>query len=80
MILPLPDAFSSRRSRCHGWHTAAHIAVLVVGAWVAGIAWLRPFTAVEPALAAKSSDAVVDVSESGAQIVMRPRGRVSETG
>lgn len=69
--LPLP----------HGWRRAVHVAVLIAGVgWVAGIAWLRPFTAVEPALAAMSSDAVVDVSESPTQIVMRPRDPVSETG
>ncbi|MBC7291835.1 MAG: hypothetical protein H5T83_10965, partial [Actinotalea sp.] len=45
-------------------------ALAVVGAviWVAVVAWLRPFPAVEPALAAMASDDVVAVEQSSTRI------------
>ncbi|MBC7290927.1 MAG: alpha/beta hydrolase, partial [Actinotalea sp.] len=49
-------------------------AVAVIGAvvWVAVVAWLRPFPAVEPALAAMASDDVVAVEQSSTRIVLTP--------
>ncbi len=44
------------------------------------MAWLRPFTAVEPALTAMSSDITVTVAEYPTQIVMTPTGTGSRTG
>jgi pimeloyl-ACP methyl ester carboxylesterase len=41
--------------------------------------WLRPFAAVEPALAAMASDDRVTVTESATQIVMSPVGTASDT-
>jgi len=64
-----------------GWRRVGRV-VLIVGSivWIALIAWLRPFTAVEPALAAMISDAKVTVSETPTQIVMTPAGDASTTG
>ncbi len=44
------------------------------------MAWLRPFSAVEPALGAMGSDARVTVAEYPTQIVMAPTGPASHTG
>jgi hypothetical protein len=46
--------------------------VVAAAAWVAVVAWLRPFGAVEPALAAMASDAAVTVEESATRIVLTP--------
>ncbi|MFJ3404977.1 alpha/beta hydrolase [Promicromonospora sp. NPDC090134] len=48
--------------------------VLVVAGivWVAAMAWLRPFTAVEPALAAMVSDETVTVTESTTSVTLTP--------
>ncbi len=45
--------------------------VLSVG-WVAAMVWLRPFAAVQPALAAMRSDAAVTVTESATRILLAP--------
>lgn len=61
--------------------TVLGVAVVVLGAgWLALTAWLRPFTAVEPALAAMASDQAVTVSETATEIVMTPTGDVDGTG
>jgi len=61
------------RENPRGWRLVLSIlgALLIVG-WLAALAWLRPFTAVEPALAALESTATVVVTESPTQIVMQP--------
>lgn len=62
-----------RGRRTGGWRAALGIAALVLGAaWLALTVWMRPLTAVEPALAAMQSDARVTVSESATEIVMTP--------
>ena len=54
--------------------------VLAVG-WVGAMLWLRPFAAVQPALAAMRSDASVEVTESATRIVLTPAaGTASEVG
>ncbi len=64
-----------------GWrHIARIVLVLASIGWVGLMAWLRPFTAVEPALGAMSSDAKVTVTEDPTQIVMTPTGSASHTG
>jgi hypothetical protein len=69
------------RAPWRGWRrvVAVILVVLALG-WLALMAWLRPFTAVEPALAAMSSDSVVTVAESTSEIVMTPSGDVSPVG
>lgn len=66
-----------RRARpvLRGFRRVGSIA-LCVGAvgWLAAIAWLRPFSAQEPALAAMESDAAVVVAESSGRIVLEPAG------
>lgn len=54
------------------------LAVLAIG-WVATMAWLRPFPAVEPALTAMTSDAVVTVTETATRIELVPVGEASGT-
>lgn len=71
----------SRQRRRSGWRIAGRIVLLVLGAgWLALTAWLRPYPAVEPALAAMHSDATVTVSESPTEIVLKPRADADSTG
>ena len=60
------------------WVTGVLLLVLGV-AWVAFLAWARPFTAVEPALSAMGSDDTVEVSESATRVVLRPTTEPSGT-
>lgn len=63
------------------WRLTLGIAVVVLGAgWLALIAWLRPYPAVEPALAAMASDDVVTVTETATEIVLAPTGGADGTG
>ena len=69
------------RPRRRGWRRVARIGVVLVSiGWISLMAWLRPFTAVEPALEAMSSDTTVTVADYPTQIVMTPTGSVSHTG
>lgn len=56
------------------------LGALLVLAWVAGLAWLRPFPAEATAMAAMTSDGQVAVSESATQIVLIPVGARSSVG
>ena len=71
-----------RRTRRGGvWRAAGRIALLALGiGWIAIMAWLRPHTAVEPALAAMGSDAAVTVTETATEIVLDPVGDGDSTG
>ena len=61
------------RTPVRGARLVGSVAVLVLAcAWLAGIAWLRPFSAVEPARAAMASDAVVTVAESATAVTLLP--------
>jgi hypothetical protein len=51
--------------------------VLMVG-WLVALWWLRPLSAVEPAVAAMASDSKVTVSESATSVVMAPKGTLRE--
>lgn len=63
------------------WRQALQIVGLVAAAcWIALMAWLRPFTAVEPALTAMETDSTVTVSEYPTQIVLAPSGAGTGTG
>ena len=58
----------------------AGVLLLAVGiAWVALVAWLRPFAAVEPALSAMESDSAVEVAETATAIVLQPSAAGSDT-
>lgn len=75
--------FTLRRQtrRTGTWWRVVRIGLVVVGiVWIASMAWLRPNTAVEPALSALASDEAVAVDESPTQIVMTPEGSLSSTG
>lgn len=70
----LARSFGHRVSR-RGLRRVLRIAAAVGGlVWVLLMAWLRPFTAMEPAIAAMASDATVTVTETPTQIVMQPTG------
>jgi hypothetical protein len=63
------------------WRTVLRIVLLVAAAgWIALVVWLRPFSALEPALAAMASDAKVTVAEYPTQIVMAPTAAPKPTG
>ncbi|MCK9793997.1 alpha/beta hydrolase [Isoptericola sp. 4D.3] len=56
-----------------GWRWVLRVVLLVLAAaWVVLIAWLRPFVAVEPALAAMRPDDAVAVSERATRYVLTP--------
>jgi hypothetical protein len=63
-----------------GWRFALRIiqSVLAVGG-IALVAWLRPFSAEEPALAAMNSDSAVTVVETPTRIVLEPTGTTNST-
>jgi hypothetical protein len=70
-----------RRKGRGRWRTAGVIVVLVLGVgWLGLMGWLRPYTAVEPALAAMVSDEKVTVTETPTQIVLAPTTGGSGTG
>jgi hypothetical protein len=63
------------RARRRGWRVAGRVALILLGALgIATVAWLRPYTAIEPALAAMESDSSVLVTESVTSIVLSPHG------
>ncbi|MGW2090962.1 alpha/beta hydrolase [Promicromonospora sukumoe] len=56
------------------------VALVVAGiGWLAALAWLRPFTAVEPAPTAMLSDEVVTVTESATSVTLAPAGEAGAT-
>jgi Alpha/beta hydrolase family len=71
----------ARRPRRGAWRLTGRI-VLVVGgaAGVALTAWLRPYQAVEPALAAMVSSDAVAVVETATDIVLEPTAAGGDTG
>ncbi|MFI9489783.1 alpha/beta hydrolase [Promicromonospora sp. NPDC052451] len=55
-------------------------ALLLVGVvWIAAVAWLRPFAATAPALAAMADDDRVTVTESATRVVLAPAGDADGT-
>ena len=69
------------RPRRTTWRRVLRVALVVLSiAWIVLMAWLRPFSALEPAVDAMGSDTSVTVAEDATQIVMTPTGAVSETG
>ncbi|WP_395244883.1 alpha/beta hydrolase [Agromyces sp. MMS24-K17] len=83
LVLSIAGIWWTLRRRVHrgGWRTAGRIVLVVLAAgWLALTAWLRPYDAVEPALAAMQSDAAVTVSETATEIVLQPRSDASSVG
>lgn len=69
-----------RARRGGGWRTAGRIALIVLAVgWVALMAWLRPYTAIDPALSAMRADATTAVVETPTEIVLSPVGPASDT-
>jgi len=65
-------SFLPSRSRRTWVRVLAIIGLVLWVAWIALMAWLRPFPALEPALAAMQSSSTVTVTETPTQIVMAP--------
>lgn len=71
----------ARDRRRTGWRLAGWAALLTLAAgWIITLAWLRPFTAAEPALTAMASDGAVTVAETSSLIVMTPVGEAHGSG
>ena len=73
-------SFLPPRTRRMWVRVLAVVGVVLWIAWIALMAWLRPFPAVEPALAAMQSSQTVTVTESPTQIVMTPASAAGTTG
>lgn len=70
-----------RRQVAARWRRVAGLVLLGLGVlWVAAVAWLRPFAAVQPALDAMRSDDDVTVTETATRYVLAPTGDASATG
>ncbi|QAY59798.1 alpha/beta hydrolase [Microbacterium protaetiae] len=72
-----------------GWRGRRHsllraivgiVAIALGIGWLAATAWLRPHTALEPALTAMRSDDTATVTESPTEIVLTPAGVADGTG
>lgn len=61
------------RARAGRWRLLGRVVLVVLAVfWVGAMVWLRPFAAVQPALAALRSDADVTVTETATRIVLAP--------
>jgi pimeloyl-ACP methyl ester carboxylesterase len=82
VVASILTALLALRGRRHGaWRTTGLIVLLVLAiGWLGLIGWLRPYTAVEPAVAAMVSDSRVTVTETPTQIVLAPARDGSGTG
>ena len=68
------------RATRRGWRLVLRVALIALAiGWIALLAWLRPFSAQEPALTAMQSDAAVTVTETATRIVFSPSGTASTT-
>lgn len=64
-----------------GFRRLLRVLLPVLGlVWIGAMWWLRPFSAVEPALVAMQSDAKVTVTESLTDIVLTPASGADEVG
>ncbi|MDQ1250045.1 MAG: Alpha/beta hydrolase family protein [Actinomycetota bacterium] len=64
-----------------GWRRVLWaVGVVAAVGWIAVMAWLKPFTAEEPALTAMKSDAQVTVTETPTAIVLAPASGEPATG
>ncbi|HET7821076.1 MAG TPA: alpha/beta hydrolase [Ornithinibacter sp.] len=83
VVVALLALWRARRPRVvrRGWRLAGRVVLVVLAvAWVAAMLWLRPFGAVQPALAAMRSDAGVTVTETATSIVLAPAGTAGDLG
>lgn len=82
-VLAVLLAWRSRAARPPARGALGVIEALVIFAfvgWIAVMAWLRPFSAQQPALEAMHSDAAVVVEETPTRLIMRPTGAATGTG
>lgn len=79
-VVSLVRSLGEPRDRS-GFRRVLRVVVVVLGlVWIGAMWWLRPFSAVEPALAAMQSDAQVTVTESLTDIVLTPASGADEAG
>lgn len=77
--LAIVRSLRARKARS-GWRLVLRTVVVVLAvAGIALVAWLRPFSAEEPALAAMQSSSSVTVNETATRIVMTPAATPSTT-
>lgn len=74
---PSPDEPTVPSTR---WRVLQATVLVLAGSWIAATAWLRPASAVEPALTALVPDATVGVVETAARIELIPSGSTPTTG
>ncbi len=82
LLVCIVSAARTLRPRQHraGWRRVGRVVAVVLSiGWIALMAWLRPFPALEPALAALASTDTVTVEESIGQIVLTPTDPASDT-
>ena len=82
VVVALVALWRARRPRAllGGWRLAGRVVLVVLAiAWLAAMVWLRPFAAVQPALAAMRPDGAVTVTETATSIVLGPTD-VTEAG
>ncbi|QIM15446.1 alpha/beta hydrolase [Leucobacter insecticola] len=77
----LSNGLQAQAHRFGVWGIVWRGLLIVLGAgWIAALAWLRPYTAIEPALAAMQSDSTVTVTETATSIELRPVTTNGDTG
>jgi hypothetical protein len=63
------------------WRLTGRVLLAVLAlAWIAAVAWLRPYGAVEPALTAMQTDSTVVVTETSTRIVLAPATDAGDVG
>ena len=73
LVAAVVAARAARERRTSVWRTVGRVILVVLSVgWIATMAWLKPFTTQEPALAAMQSDSRVAVTEYPTQIVLTP--------
>lgn len=83
VVVALVALWRARRPRAllGGWRLAGRVVLVVLAiAWLAAMVWLRPFAAVQPALAAMRPDGAVTVTETATSIVLAPRAATEAGG
>ena len=79
-LASLAWSLRSRPERRGWWLVLRIVGMAAALGWVATTAWLRPFTATEPALSAMQSDDAVTVTETATAITLEPVGGASGVG
>jgi hypothetical protein len=79
-VFAIGKSFRSRDGMGRWRRVLGVVGVVAFAAWIGLMVWLRPFPALEPALAAMESTSTVTVTETPTQIVLTPSRTDSTTG